>query len=268
MRHRFSILFVSALAGALALTSPFNSAIPQTTRRPSQTIPRTLDGHPDFTGVWAGPGFTHKVGPNDTDTAAVTLFDPKNFSPFKPGGEALLNQKVTGDIVHDDPTAYCLPDGHPREVLAPYATQILQPRGYVVILYEYHHFFRVIPTDGRPHRNEVDLTYMGDATAKWEGDTLVIDTIGLKEWPLDAFLSGGIVRYHSDALHTIERIRYTSPVTADYQITIDDPKIFTAPWSQTFQMRLHPTWQLLEHVCEENNRDLPHLRPEPSAEKR
>src|SRR5436189_2499942 len=91
-----------------------------------RSIPRTADAKPDFTGVWAGPGFTHRVGPNDTDTPRVSNFDPKNFAPFKPGGEALFMQKPTGDVLHDDPTAKCLPDGHPREVLAPYATQILQ----------------------------------------------------------------------------------------------------------------------------------------------
>ncbi len=90
------------------------------------SIPRTADGHPDFTGVWAGPGFTHRGGPGDTDTPRVSNFDPTNFAPFKPGGEALFIQKPTGDVLHDDPTAKCLPDGHPREVLAPYATQILQ----------------------------------------------------------------------------------------------------------------------------------------------
>src|SRR6478672_8789030 len=110
------------------------------------------------------------------------------------------------------------------------------------------HFFRVIPV-GKPHRADVELTFMGDATAKWEGDTLVIDTIGLREWTLSA--SNG---WHSDALHTIERLRHIDATTVSYEITVDDPKIFTKPWSQEFQMKLHPTWSLLEQVCEENNR--------------
>ena len=162
-------------------------------------------------------------------------------------------QKPTGDVLHDDPTAKCLPDGHPREVLAPYATQNLQFPGVVVILYEYMHFFRVVPTDGRPHPKDVELTFMGDPVGHWEGDTLVIDTIGLREWTLDA-TTNPATRFHSDALHTIERIQYTDPMTASYQITIDDPKIFTRPWSQDFSMKLHPTWKLYEQVCEENNR--------------
>ena len=218
-----------------------------------QSIPRTADGKPDFNGIWAGPGFTHRVGPGDTDTPRVSNFDPKNFTPFKSGGEALFMQKETGDVLHDDPTAKCLPDGFPREVLAPYATQILQYPGVVIFLYEYMHFFRVVPTDGRPHPKDVELTFMGDSVGHWEGDTLVIDTIGLREWTLDA-TTNPATRYHSDALHVIERIQYTDPMTGSYRMTIDDPKIFTAPWSQDFGMKLHPTWKLYEQVCEENNR--------------
>ena len=217
------------------------------------SIPRTSDGKPDFTGVWAGPGFSHRVGPGDTDAPTVRNFDSKLFPPFVPGGEALFNQKPTGDVLHDDPTALCLPDGHPREILAPYATEILQFPGVVIIHYEYMHFFRTIHTDGRPHPKDVDLTYEGDSTGHWEGDTLVIDTIGLKQYPLDA-ATNPYVRYHSDALHVIERIQYTDPMTASYVITNDDPKIFTKPWSQEFAMKLHPTWKLYEQVCEENNR--------------
>src|SRR5437870_1151735 len=103
------------LAVFVVMTAPgWGQAVP--TR---QSIPHTADGKPDFTGLWAGPGFTHRVGPNDTDTPRVSNFDPKNFAPFKPGGEALFMQKETGEVLHDDPTAKCLPDGFPREALGP-----------------------------------------------------------------------------------------------------------------------------------------------------
>jgi len=85
-------------------------------------IPRLANGKPNFTGVWAGPAFTHVVGPGDTDTPRVTNFDRKKMAPFQPGAEARFFQPATGDVRHDDPTEFCLPDGHPREVLAPYAT--------------------------------------------------------------------------------------------------------------------------------------------------
>ena len=216
--------------------------------RTAARIPRMPDGKPKFSGVWAGPAFIHNVGPNDTDTPRVTNFDRAKMSPFLPGAEAKFYQRPTGDVRHDDPTELCLPDGHPRESLAPYAQQIVQTPDEIVILYEYMHFFRVIPI-GNPHPADVEPTFMGNSVATWDGDTLVIDTIGLREWTLSA--SNG---WHSDALHTIERLKHIDAATVSYEITIDDPKIFTRPWSQTFEMKLHPTWSLLEQVCEENNR--------------
>jgi hypothetical protein len=216
-------------------------------------IPRTADRKPDFTGVWAGPGFSHRVGPNDTDTPVVSRFDDKNFAPYKPEGQTFLTRPLTGEILKDDPTAFCLPNGIPRQILSPYSQQWIQAPGTLVILYEYMHFFRTIPTDGRPHRKDVELTWMGDSVGKWEGDTLVIDTIGLKEWVLDAYHDDAS-RWHSDQLHLIERLKYIDPMTVSYQVTVDDPKIWTAPWSQDFQMKLHPTWNVYEFVCEENDR--------------
>src|SRR5215475_10664048 len=116
-----------------------------------QAIPRAADGKPNFTGVWAGPGFTHRVGPGDTDTPNVTTYSPEKMSPFKPGGEAFMTRRATGIPIVDDPTAACLPNGITRQILSPYAQQWIQTTTQIVILYEYMHFFRVIPTDGRPH---------------------------------------------------------------------------------------------------------------------
>jgi hypothetical protein len=218
-------------------------------------------GTPNFTGVWAGPGFSHKGGPGDTDSASVTVYNAKNFPPFKQGGEALLKRKPSGDTRTDDPTAFCLPNGLTRQLLSPYAQQWIQTPAQMLILYEYMHFFRVIPigAPNRPHDKDAEPTWMGDSIGWWDGDTFVIDPVGLKEWMLDASLdtTGGVEgHWHSDALHVIERLKFTEPAMVSYRVTIDDPKIFTAPFTQEFQMKLHPTWKLLEFVCEENNRCL------------
>jgi hypothetical protein len=222
----------------------------------AQGIPRMQDGKPSFDGVWAGPGFTHK-GANDTDTPSVSVFDSKNFSPFKPGGETFMNRKESGDATKDDPTAFCLPNGLTRQILSPYAQQWIQTPTRMTVLYEYMHFFRTIPigAPNRPHDKNIETTWMGDSIGWWEGDTFVIDSIGLKEWMMDAsYDMTGVGHWHSDQAHVVERLKYIGPGLVSYAITLDDPKIFTAPWSQEFQMKLHPTWKLYENVCEENNR--------------
>ena len=220
-----------------------------------QSIPRTSDGKPDFTGVWAGPGFSHR-GEGDTDSPSVTIYSPAKMSPFKPGGESFMLRPASGNEAVDDPTASCLPNGLTRQILSPYAQQWIQIPNQIVVLYEYMHFYRVIPTDGRPHGKDLEPTFMGDTVGKWEGDTLVLDSVGLKEWMLDAThdFNPKQLRIHSDQIHVIERLKYIDPTNVSYQVTIDDPKVFTGPWSQDFQMKLHPTWKIYEYVCEENNR--------------
>ena len=155
-----SVTLVTAFAGLASLVLPLAAQVAPGQPVPVRTaIPKAADGKPDFTGVWAGPGFRHVVGRGDTDTPNVTNFDPKLWAPFKPGGEAKFLQPLNDDTRHDDPTAFCLPDGHPREVLAPYATQIVQSPGQIILFYEYMHFFRIIPTDGRGlHTADPDLT--------------------------------------------------------------------------------------------------------------
>jgi hypothetical protein len=219
-----------------------------------RAIPRATDGKPDFTGVWAGPGFLHRVGRNDTDTPRVTPIDAKTFPPFQPGGETFMMRPHSGDLLIDDPTALCLPNGIPRQLYSPYAQQWIYTPKQLIILYEYMHFFRVIPigAPNRPHDPNVEPTWMGDTIAWWEGDTLVLDTRHLKEWMWDA--SHDPSRWHSDQLHVQERITYTDPMTASYEMRYDDPKIFTAAFTAKHGMKLHPTWSVLEFVCEENNR--------------
>jgi len=101
--------------------------------------------------------------------------------------------------------------------------------------------------------------YYGDPVGHWEGDTLVVETTNFKRWGLDDYYytDKNQYRMHSDALRTVEHIRWLDDNTLAYQLTIDDPKVFIAPWTQDFTMAYHPDWDqagLYEYVCEENNR--------------
>jgi hypothetical protein len=218
-------------------------------------IKLTTAGKPDLTGIWAGPGFAHTGGELDNPSASPYTTD--NMAPFQIGGEALLTRPQTGNLRIDDPTAICLPNGLTRQIPSPYPQQWVQTDDLLVILYEYMHFFRTIPIGepNRPHAVLSEKTYMGDSIAWWEDFTLVIDTIGLKAWVLDAFHpADGSSRWHSDQAHVVERITVTDAMNANYDVTIDDPAIFTAPWHQPWQMQRKPNWKLFEFICEENNR--------------
>ena len=220
----------------------------------SSGIPRAADGKPDFTGIWAGPGFAHTG--KDTDTATVRRYTEANM-PLKPGAKELLYRKYTGNVRIDDPTAVCLPNGLTRQIPSPYAQQWIQTPTQLVILYEYMHFFRVIPigAPNRPHATDIEPTYMGDSIAWWEDDTLVIDTIGLNEWLLDAYHpEDGSSRWHSDKMHVVERLRFSDATNASYDVTIDDPVIFEKPWVEQWAMQLKPNWKLLEFICDDNDR--------------
>ena len=243
-----AVLSAAGLSGCSTAEAPQQAAN-------AQDIRRTADGKPDFTGVWAGPGFRHTG--KDTDNATVRLYTDAKMAAFTPEGKSLFNRTHTGNVRLDDPTAVCLPNGLTRQIPSPYAQQFIQTPNQLVILYEYMHFFRVIPfgAPNRPHAADIEPTYMGDSLAWWDGDTLVIDTVALNEWMLDAYHpDDGGSRWHSDRAHVVERIKLTDRLNASYDVTIDDPAIFTAPWVENWSMQRKPTWKIFEFVCDDNDR--------------
>ena len=215
-------------------------------------IPTTPDGTPDFSGFWQHPS------PPDSSGRGATVFDLKQMAPFTPNGEALFYEPRTCDPRHDEPRAFCMPSGFPSGLFAPYPVQMVQSDGWLVMVHEFQRMTRLIPLDGRPHR-DVEPTFYGDPVGHWEGDTLVIDTRNFVRWSLDDFYYQDPTQYriHSEALQTVERMRFIDPETIAYDLTINDPQIFTEPWTQSFVMRARPDWDatgLFEFVCEENNR--------------
>jgi hypothetical protein len=234
----------ASLAAAIALLA--GTAI-------AQDGPRLPDGKPDFSGIYTPPATVDATGPRGN-----LIFNADKMAPVRPGAEGLLYRPRTGDVRVDEPRAACLPSGFPSGMLYILPIQIVQHPDFIVIIPELQRAARVIPTDGRPHREGIEPTYYGDSVGRWEDDTLVIESVNFKEWILDDYhyTDPTMSRWHSDALQTNERLRREGD-TLHYQITIDDPKIFTRPFSQDFTLTLRPDWNelgLLEYVCEENNR--------------
>jgi hypothetical protein len=144
-------------------------------------------------------------------------------------------------------------------MLSANAVRLVQNKQFLVIAHEFMAMTRLIPLDGRPHREGMEPMFNGDPVGHWEDDTLVIETTNFKRWMLDDYYYTDPKQYrmHSDALTTTERIHRKDATTLSYKMTIDDPKIFTQPWSQDFEMKAKPEWEkmgIFEYVCEENNR--------------
>ncbi len=204
-------------------------------------IPRTPDGKPDFSGVYgwanlfAGPGGGGRAGGAGAP-AGPTL---------KPGAE---KYRVTRGPLDTGATSDCMPLIPPNSFGVPYEFQIIQNKDYVVIFHEYPGSFRIVPFD-EPHMVDPDPAWLGDSVGKWDGNTLVIDTIGYNDkTEINGF-------HHTEDLHTVERLTRVDG-GIDYELTIEDPNVFAAPWKLTRQFRVAdpPRKRIFEFVCE-NNRD-------------
>ena len=161
--------------------------------------------------------------------------------------KSILSQHK-GDV--DPDSLHCSPPGPSRILLHHYPFEIVQVPGRVLIFYEYDHLYRIIYTDGRghPQGDDLDPTWMGHSIGHWEGDTLVVDTIGIndKTW-LDE-----IGHPHTDALRITERIHRVDQNTLAMDLSFDDPKAYTKPWSGQKTFKLRKGWEIIEHVCQDN----------------
>jgi hypothetical protein len=147
-----------------------------------------------------------------------------------------------------DPVYSCFPPGVPRIFLQPFPMEIIQIPGRVIMIFEYDHFVRQIYMDRREHPKDLNPTWMGDSIGWWDGNTLVVDTIGFndKTW-ID---KRG--HPHSEALHVVERLRRVNHNTLVIDITIDDPKAYTKAWVGRATFQLKPGWNIMEMICEDN----------------
>ena len=148
-------LIGSALVAALAFLAGNPSQ--------AQDIPRTANGKPDFSGIYTPPATVNATGPRGN-----LIFNADKMAPVKPGAESLLYRLRTGDVRLDEPRAACLPSGFPSGMLYILPIQIVQNPNHIVIIPELQRAARIIPTDGRPHREGIEPTYYGDS---WAGGT-------------------------------------------------------------------------------------------------
>jgi hypothetical protein len=194
---------------------------------------------PDISGVWSARGLSASIfaaGDSRMTPWAKTQYDMAKPS-FGPKSVLLTET--------NDPVYKCLPPGVPRIYFHPFPVQIVQIPGQVVLMFEYDHTTRHVFTDGRAHPDDAEPTWMGHSIGHWEGETLVIDTVGFKEktW-IDR-----LGHAHSDQLHTVERLHRTAADNMQIDVTIDDPKAYTGPFTVNFNMRLQPKWDIAEMYC-------------------
>jgi hypothetical protein len=230
---------------------------------PTGPAPKTADGKPDFSGLWERPYTPDMSAYGRNQTPDQSLPDeppdpkappargnarPKKQLPFTALGK---KQWDAYDAANGDYTGTCMPFGLTRSINSPDPLQIMQNDKYLGMLFEQNTWFHIARIGGAHPAKNLTPTWFGDTVAKWDGDTLVIDTIGFNgRTRLDT-----IGHPHSASMHVIERYSRPDLGHINYEITIDDPVTYTKPWKNTRVFTLRPDWEIMEYSCEENNKD-------------
>jgi hypothetical protein len=204
--------------------------------------PRSFDGKPDLSGVWM------------VRNGSFYLTSPLKPDDVLPWAAALYQQRAD-NFRNDTDGIRCLPPGPKAGIgLGNLAMKIVQTPDLVVVLYEYQTLYRQFFLDGRTLPHDPNPTWMGYSVGHWEGDTLVVTTAGYND-KTTIDLAG---HPHTEALRFIERYHRRDAGHLDVEVTFDDPKAYTRPWTLPMEFDLIPDGQLIEYVCE-NERDKPHL---------
>jgi hypothetical protein len=239
---------IGAASMVLALSVALAQAAAQSSVQPRYTGPRTADGKPNLNGIWQVFG----TAAWDLEAHSAQEGVPAGDSvveggdiPYQPSALAKKRENYANRS-SADPMGKCFLPGVPRITYVPLPFQIVQAPKYVVFSYEYAHSRRIVYTDGSPHVEALDF-WMGDSRGRWEGDTLVVDSVDFNDqtW----FDKAG--NFHSDALHVVERYTPVDADHLDYAVTIEDPKVFTRPWKLNMMIyrRLEKGLQLFEYDC-------------------
>jgi hypothetical protein len=258
------LAIVSLVSAAMLITLPLShdvvsaqqrGAAPVAAARPAaaEPAPRMADGKPDLSGVWwtgadvGGRGFSAGRGRAGGGAADATAPPPLTSLYTPAAAEAI---KKLND--NDDPTLKCIPTAFGTLNVSMFdvgaVAQIVATPKFVVMLTETYHGYKIVPTDGRPHREEVPPSYRGDSVGRWEGDVFVVET---KNFNDDTWLwAEGRATPHSDQLRIVERYRRLDKNTLEIEATIHDPKMLTAPWIVPKQtLALAPFDQIMPLIC-------------------
>ena len=222
--------------------------------------PRTADGKPDLSGIWIGghPLPCPEMLRDGADCAEKTPLPREAINiggdlpgglPYQPWAADLVKRRMQ-DLGKDDPHARCLPPHFPRAYALPHLQKFIQVPGLLIILDEFNASYRQIFTDGRPLPVDPQPSWNGYSSGKWEGNTLVVETIGFRDglW-LD--LNGNPM---TDAARVTERFRRPNYGTLDIDITVNDPKAYTKPWTITMKESIVVDTELVDEYCVENEK--------------
>ena len=257
MTHRLIPLAVAAL---VAVATPVFAQAP-TPAAGTKPIKRLPDGKPDISGVYQADAGGSNQGLERREKTALTpggrgvVIDPPNgMLPTQPWARAENQARQAPERGYDDPTAHCFVAGVPRSIYVPSPFQIMQPPGYVLLLFE-RMSWRQIPLDRRQHLPDGIRLWQGDSVGRWDGDTLVVETKNLngKTW-LDEL--GGVITHQATV---VERFIPVDGDTIRYEATVTDPAAYTRPWTIMMPLR-RQSHELLEVACLEDDQDLPHLK--------
>jgi len=204
--------------------------------------PKAADGHPDLTGLWGPqPNFSFDIS---KAVKPGTTLEPLPWAA-----------KLTADrMSKDDPEANCLPTGVPRA--APYPWKIIQTKDVIVFLFEGNiHSYRQIFMNRTTHPQDLNPSWYGDSIGRWDGDTLVIDSVGFN----DRFWFDFAGRPHTEQLHTVERFRRPDLGTLEEEVTVEDPGAYAKPFTLVAKMPMLAGQEIIEYICNENNKDVSHI---------
>lgn len=278
MRNRFApaaIGLAAVMSALLFVSRPAAGQTPTSTAQP-YSPPRTSDGQPRIEGVWRGnPGGSYSI--EDLELQAIyqqrrrdesrrgksRILDPADGKiPYQPWAAAkakdILDNHLDPRPEHLDPVSRCVVQGVPRGMYQG-EYQILQPPGHVVFLIEPVHQYRVIPLDGRPHPPENIKLFMGSSRGRWEGTTLVVHSANFNNLTWFDIVGS----FHSDAMQIVERFTIVDANTIGYRATIEDPKVYTRPWTLGVEIQRMTDYEILEEACHEGERSVQNILTRP-----